>query len=365
MENELLKKNKFLKTKLKEIKDKIESEFKKCKRIKIDKNEEEDINIQKIIDFTNKIDSYKNKINQIKFNIYNSNTSLTVIKNEDLLYNLKEKLINLKKENETLNKINKEQYLGLKQNTEKLNCLNDIIINESCKELKNKIKLLKESNIKEFNELKIQDNEIYKIQDYCKLINENIKNKKKPNKNIISQIDDEIKRLSDEIIQNESLLQNQERTYKNNINNQIDKINQLKEEINILKIQVEHIRKDEKINLLKYKEISKLKENINKQLFKSESEKIFQIYNYNNKNISFKTNNTPFEIGKFRNKSQDIINLNSIINYSKNKQSLKYTLKKINSERRKNIKTILFNNIQNDNKISNKPVFTPFSSYKI
>ena len=345
MENELLKKNKFLKTKLKEIKDKIESEFKKCKRIKIDKNEEEDINIQKIIDFTNKIDSYKNKINQIKFNIYNSNTSLTVIKNEDILYNLKEKLTDLKKENETLNKINKEQYLGLKQNTEKLNCLNDIIINESCMDLKNKIKLLKESN--------------------CKLINENIKNKKKPNKNIISQIDDEIKRLSDEIIQNESLLQNQEKTYKKNINNQIDKINQLKEEINILKIQVEHIRKDEKINLLKYKEISKLKENINKQLFKSESEKIFQIYNYNNKNISFKTNNIPFEIGKFRNKSQDIINLNSIINYSKNKQSLKYTLKKINSERRKNIKTILFNNIQNDNKISNKPVFTPFSSYKI
>ena len=32
MENEILKKNKFLKTKLKEIKDKIESEFKKCKR---------------------------------------------------------------------------------------------------------------------------------------------------------------------------------------------------------------------------------------------------------------------------------------------------------------------------------------------
>ena len=107
MENELLKKNKFLKTKLKEIKDKIESEFKKCKRIKIDKNEDEDEDIKKANDFINKIDIYKNKINQIKFNIYNSNTCLTLIKKEDILYNLKEKLTDLKKENETLNKINK------------------------------------------------------------------------------------------------------------------------------------------------------------------------------------------------------------------------------------------------------------------
>ncbi len=365
MKNELLKNNKFLKTKLKEIKDKIEIEFRKFKRIRIDKNEDEDEDIKKANDFINKIDIYKNKINQINFNIYNSNTCLTLIKKEDILYNLKEELINLKKENETLNKIKKEQQIGFKENIEKINCLNDKIINENCINLKNKIKLLKEYNNKDYNELKIQDNEINKIQDYCKLINDNIENKKKLKNNNISTIDEEIKRLSDEIIQNESLLQNQERTFKKNIKNQIDKINKLKEEINILKIQVNHTKKDETLNLLKYKELSKLKENIDKKLFQSESEKIFKIYNSNNNSISFKNNNIPFEIGKFRNKSQDIINLNNKINFSKNKPTLKYTLKKINSERTKNIRKLLFNDLQNDFKISNKPIFTPFFSYKI
>ena len=136
MKNELLKNNKFLKTKLKEIKDKIEIEFRKFKRIKIDKNEDEDEDIKKANDFINKIDIYKNKINQINFNIYNSNTCLTLIKKEDILYNLKEELINLKKKN---------------------------------KKKKN--------------------------QNYYKLINKNIEKKKKLKNNNISTIDEEIKRL--------------------------------------------------------------------------------------------------------------------------------------------------------------------------
>ena len=366
MKNELLNNNKYLKTKLKEFKEKIDSEFRKYKRVKIYKNEDEDIDIQKSIDFNNKIGNYKHKINEIKFNIYNSNTCLSVIKNEDLLYSLKEELINLKKENETLNKIEKEQKIGLKENSEKINCLNDKNINKICVQLKNKIKLLKECNDNDFNEMKIQENTIYKIQDYCKLINENIENKKKLKNNNISNIDNEIKSLLEDIKKNESLLQNQEKTYKKNITAQIDKINKLKEEINILKIQVEHIKKDETINLLKYKELSKLKENMNKKLFKSESEKILKIYNYkNNNNISFKNNNIPFEIGKFRNKSQDNMNINKIINYPKNKQTLKYTLKNLNNERSNKIKKILLNNIQNDYKTLNKPLFTPFTSYKI
>ncbi len=195
--------------------------------------------------------------------------------------------------------------------------------------MKEEIKILKDYNIKIQNQLKKQDNQIIKIENHCKLINENIENKKNSKNEDLSNIDNEINSLSEQINQNTLLLKNQENTYKKTIKNQMSKIEQLSEDIKILKIQIDNIKKEETINLLKYKEIEKFKNNVNKKLVKSQSNKSMNFNNYrmiNRKNI-------PFEIGKFRNNSQDNI-------YNKKYNSFHSTLKKFD---KKNTRYLILN----------------------
>ena len=174
--------NKLLKIKLKEIKDRIESEFIKNKRIKFDKEKKENYKFYQIKSeiFNNKIDEYKNKIEDLNLNLSNSKECIIAIKNENLLYCLKEQLVNLKKENETLNKINRKQENFINENNEKLNYSEEEKIKfERWKNLKDEIKILKDYNKNVEKEIKIQNKEILKIKDYCKLVNENIIKKKK------------------------------------------------------------------------------------------------------------------------------------------------------------------------------------------
>ncbi len=323
-----MERNKCLKSKLKVIKNQIENEFKREKRSKID-NQKENINWKKNIQFNILFDKFKNKIEKLNSNLVNSNLLLNSKKNEDKLYCLKEELKALKKENETLNKYNQNQELILKENNEKINYSNDKLRIEKCNHLKEEIKILKDYNIKIQNQLKKQDNQIIKIENHCKLINENIENKKNSKNEDLSNIDNEINSLSEQINQNTLLLKNQENTYKKTIKNQMSKIEQLSEDIKILKIQIDNIKKEETINLLKYKEIEKFKNNVNKKLVKSQSNKSMNFNNYrmiNRKNI-------PFEIGKFRNNSQDNI-------YNKKYNSFHSTLKKFD---KKNTRYLILN----------------------
>ena len=157
-------------------------------------------------------------------------------------------------------------------------------------------------------EIKIQDNEINKINDYCKLINENIQNKKNSLNNYSNNIEEEIDTLTKRIKQDEILLINQENTYKKNIRNQNDKIGRLTDEIKILKIQIESTKKDEKINLLKYKELEKFNNNYRVSNILSPKNKPISNYNFNPNLFSYrKRKSIPIEIGKFRNKSQENI----------------------------------------------------------
>ena len=264
MNKNILEKNHVLKEQLKVIKEKIENEFKNIRRNKINENDNENeyLHLEKNTEFKNKIDNYKDKIENLNFNLTNSEQCLNVIKNEDFVFYLKNQLIELKKENEILLKINKQQDTRLKENNDKINIpLDDKILMEKCKNLKDEIKIIKDYNMIIEKEIKIQDNEINKINDYCKLINENIQNKKNSLNNYSNNIEEEIDTLTKRIKQDEILLINQENTYKKNIRNQNDKIGRLTDEIKILKIQIESTKKDEKINLLKYKELEKFNNN--------------------------------------------------------------------------------------------------------
>ena len=321
--------NKLLKIKLKEIKDRIEIEFIKNKRIKFDKEKKENYKFYQVKSeiFNNKIDEYKNKIEDLNLNLSNSKQCIVAIKNENLLYCLKEQLVNLKKENETLNKINKKQENFINENNEKLNYSEEEKIKfERWKNLKDEIKILKDYNKNVEKEIKIQNKEILKIKDYCKLVNENIIYKKNNVDNLNdNNIEKEIELLSEQIKKNETLLKNQELTYKRNITKQKLKINELNDEINILKIKINHTKKDETINLLKYKELQKLSNNNNS--YHSERNKNLRSKYLNNSMIIKKRNKTPFEI-KFRNRSQEFLfnNKNNFNKIFKNRNILKQNI---------------------------------------
>ena len=122
MNKNVLEKNQVLKEKLKDIKERIENEFKNIKRHKINEydTEKENLNIDKNTKFKNIIKNYKDKIENLNFNLANSDICLNVIQNENFVFYLKKQLIELKKENETLLKVNKQQDIVLKENNEKL-----------------------------------------------------------------------------------------------------------------------------------------------------------------------------------------------------------------------------------------------------
>jgi hypothetical protein len=363
MNKNILEKNHVLKEQLKVIKEKIENEFKNIRRNKINENDNENeyLDLEKNTEFKNKIDNYKDKIENLNFNLTNSEQCLNVIKNEDFVFYLKNQLIELKKENEILLKINKQQDTRLKENNDKINIpLDDKILMEKCKNLKDEIKIIKDYNMIIEKEIKIQDNEINKINDYCKLINENIQNKKNSLNNYSNNIEEEIDTLTKRIKQDEILLINQENTYKKNIRNQNDKIGRLTDEIKILKIQIESTKKDEKINLLKYKELEKFNNNYRVSNILSPKNKPISNYNFNPNLFSYrKRKSIPFEIGKFRNKSQENIFQN---NKKKNNNKLK-------NNSTDNIKeyTSLKNNFKLNSNINlnNKLSFIPFLNSNI
>ena len=143
MNKNILEKNQVLKEQLKVIKEKIENEFKNIRRNKINENDNENeyLDLEKNTEFKNKIDNYKDKIENLNFNLTNSEQCLNVIKNEDFVFYLKNQLIELKKENEILLKINKQQDTRLKENNDKINIpLDDKILMEKCKNLKDELK---------------------------------------------------------------------------------------------------------------------------------------------------------------------------------------------------------------------------------
>ena len=70
MQNEIMERNKCLKSKLKVIKNQIENEFKREKRSKID-NQKENINWKKNIQFNILFDKFKNKIEKLNSNLVN------------------------------------------------------------------------------------------------------------------------------------------------------------------------------------------------------------------------------------------------------------------------------------------------------
>ena len=342
--------NKKLKAQLSEISKQIEEAIEKHKmnkeQPKIYDNNVDEEDIKKSNEFQSQIGKYKNKIDDINNQLQNNNTYVKAIKDEDEIKDLQRHLVELKKEYDTLMKIKKNQEIGLKELDKKYNSKTELVgVSQKLKNLKDEYKIMKDYNKNLIDKLNKQNKEIIRLQDQCKLIKDNIDAKKNaPETN--ENIEDEINQLNIQIQQNQKLLKNQERNYLNNINKQNDKINKLDEELNIIKIQIYHKKQEQKINLLKYRELEKLTNEIQQKkiereekLRREQSKKLYQSYNptysqnkVQNFNDYIKQRQPPFKIPKFNTSpSENRYNTNNYSSYNYTSGNNNYNINNYNS----------------------------------
>ena len=332
--NEIIQTNKKLKNQLEEISKQIEEAIEKHKmnkdQPKIYDNNVDKEDVAKANEFQNQIGKYKNKIDDMNNQLQNNNLYVKAVKDEDEIKDLKRHLKEVKKEYDTLIKIKKNQEIGLKELDKKYNSKTELVgVSQKLKNLKDEYKIMRDYNKTLTDKLNKQNKEIIKLQDQCKLIKENIDAKKNaPESN--EDIEDEINQLNIQIEQNQKLLKNQERNYLSNINKQNDKINKLDEELNIIKIQIYHKKQEQKINLLKYRELEKLTNEIQQKkiereekLRREQSRKLYQSYNptygqskIQNFNDYINKRQPPFKIPKFNNTSPSENRYNISSNYN-------------------------------------------------
>ena len=332
--------NKNLKNQLKLVSNQIEDALKRHKtkiaeNVNLNDNLIE-IDLQKSAEFKHTIDEYKKQINYLNYELSNNRNYVKAIKNENEIKNIQNKLIEKKKEFDTLMKIKKNQEKAIDEFSDRYSTKAEIAgLQQKCKNLKEEIKIKKDYNKKLINNLKEKNKEIIQLNDDCNFIKENIDYKKTAEK-INENIDKEIEDLKLKIKQNKIIFKNQEKNYLNNLNKQNNKMINLDEEINIIKVQIHHKKQEQKINSLKIKELEKLYLEIKqKEKLNKEEERNYYYYNnnnnlnlddyYNEENENNNNNNIsnsesqkissrkiPFVIGKFnsnKNVNQSYTNL--------------------------------------------------------
>jgi hypothetical protein len=284
--------NKNLKNQLKLVSNQIEDALKRHKtkiaeNVNLNDNLIE-IDLQKSAEFKHTIDEYKKQINYLNYELSNNRNYVKAIKNENEIKNIQNKLIEKKKEFDTLMKIKKNQEKAIDEFSDRYSTKAEIAgLQQKCKNLKEEIKIKKGFNQKLIKNLKEKNKEIIQLNDDCNFIKENIDYKKTAEK-INENIDKEIEDLKLKIKQNKIIFKNQEKNYLNNLSKQNNKIINLDEEINIIKVQIRHKKQEQKINSLKIKELEKLyleikqKEKLNKEEERN--------YYYNNNN-NFRSQN--------------------------------------------------------------------------
>ena len=282
--------NKNLKNQLKLVSNQIEDALKRHKtkiaeNVNLNDNLIE-IDLQKSAEFKHTIDEYKKQINYLNYELSNNRNYVKAIKNENEIKNIQNKLIEKKKEFDTLMKIKKNQEKAIDEFSDRYSTKAEIAgLQQKCKNLKEEIKIKKDYNKKLINNLKEKNKEIIQLNDDCNFIKENIDYKKTAEK-INENIDKEIEDLKLKIKQNKIIFKNQEKNYLNNLNKQNNKMINLDEEINIIKVQIHHKKQEQKINSLKIKELEKLYLEIKQKEKLNKEEERNYYYNNNNNNLN-------------------------------------------------------------------------------
>ena len=284
---ENIKNNMSLKAQLKEICNQIEDVFveqenkKKNNELQYKNGSTNYVDFPEFNSFQSKINNYKRKILS-KERELNLNIEYENIKNNESDFKLfASRLITLEDENKRLKKISKELNEQLKEANG-----GDIVI-EKTSELKQKleslkkdIELLNKSSKKLDNSVLLQNKEIIELQLHNQKVKSNIEfakaQQQKEDNNKSEEVSlENIKKMKDSIEKIKIEKKELEENYNLNIKKQNKSIAELEQDIKILQIKIAHTKHDNKINVLKLKEIKKIQdEEIKMILIRKKEEKL-------------------------------------------------------------------------------------------
>lgn len=279
------KNNIALKKQLKEISAQIEDIFsqqeqKKNNKLQNSIDKSNKVDIQEFTSFQSKIGKYKKKIESKQKEINSNYDFENIIKNENEQKSNTSRLINLKKENDILTKMNKQ----LQKQLDEINGGSQLSgktvqMSEKLRYLKDEIKIMNESSKLLINKIRAQNFEINELEQYIKKVKSNIDYAKaeqeEANKNGNSDEmlkDNVIADLKESIKQLEIEKKEQEDYYNLTIKNQKKCKSQVEQDVKILKIKIQHTKQENKINQLKLKELKKIQDEARKEQIKKEKE---------------------------------------------------------------------------------------------
>ena len=281
-----IKNNMSLKAQLKEICNQIEDVFVEQENKKKNNELQYKIGSTNYVDFP-EFNSFQSKINNYKKKILSKERELNlnieyenIKKNENDFKLFTSRLIILEDENKRLKKINKDLDEQLKEAN------GGDIVNEKTNELKGKleslkkdIELLNKSSKKLDNSVLLQNKEIIELQLHNQKVKSNIEfakiqQQKDDNNESKEDLLKNMKKIKDSIDKIKIEKKEQEENYNLNIKKQNKSIAELEQDIKILQIKIAHTKHENKINVLKLKEIKKIQEEERKMiLIKKKEEK--------------------------------------------------------------------------------------------
>ena len=284
---ENIKNNMSLKAQLKEICNQIEDVFveqenkKKNNELQYKNGSTNYVDFPEFNSFQSKINNYKRKI-LTKERELNLNIEYENIKNNESDFKLfASRLITLEDENKRLKKISKELNEQLKEANG-----GDIVIEKTSElklkleSLKKDIELLNKSSKKLDNSVLLQNKEIIELQLHNQKVKSNIEfakaQQQKEDNNKSEEVSlENIKKMKDSIEKIKIEKKELEENYNLNIKKQNKSIAELEQDIKILQIKIAHTKHDNKLNVLKLKEIKKIQdEEIKMILIRKKEEKL-------------------------------------------------------------------------------------------
>ena len=273
--------NILLKEQLKEITSQLEdiiNREKEKKNNKLQESSDNKLDMQEFVNFQSKIDKYKKKIDNKEREIKSNYEYENIVKNENEKKSFTERLMTLQKENKILTEINKKLNQQLKEvNGGDITAEKAVQMAEKLKNMKEEIKLYNDVSKQLVDTIRVQNEEIIALDQYVKKLKANIEFAKKEQQQAMGDNNDkdlniQIKEMKDAIKKLEVEKKEQEDNYNASIKKQKKEKGRVEQDVKILKIKIDHTKHENKINMLKLKEIKKIQDEAQKEQLRRQKE---------------------------------------------------------------------------------------------
>ena len=200
--------NILLKEQLKEITSQLEdiiNREKEKKNNKLQESSDNKLDMQEFVNFQSKIDKYKKKIDNKEREIKSNYEYENIVKNENEKKTFTARLVSLQKENKILTEINKKLNQQLKEvDGGDITAEKSVQMIEKLKNMKEEIKLYNDVSKQLVDTIRVQNEEIFALDQYVKKLKANIEFAKKEQQQAMGDDSDkdlitQIKEMKDSI----------------------------------------------------------------------------------------------------------------------------------------------------------------------